>query len=127
LAGDSSPLPTCSAEIPFTNPIPAIYFKGREFVFAGQFVYGRTACVEITQLLGAKHADRVSDKTDFLVIGPLHSSHWQSGPIRVAVDAAAQTDQRIALGLQPTAIISEPVWLQAISDYRPSHGVPTVN
>jgi hypothetical protein len=100
-------------EMPFTTPEPAVEFRGKEFVFAGDFLYGKQACKEELWPRGATYGETVTSRTDYLVIGALQSVHWRTGAIGEAIDRAILVTEDRPPGLAPIQIISEAVWYRA--------------
>lgn len=66
-----------ATSLPLTRPTPPIFFRDKAFCITGRMVSGcRKHCEEeITTRGGAIH-DRVSMKTDYLIIGLIGSTDW---------------------------------------------------
>ncbi|MDP2957888.1 MAG: BRCT domain-containing protein [Longimicrobiales bacterium] len=92
---------TASTGLPFNEPVAPIEITDRTFVFTGRFAYGaRSACEEAVRRIGGWVEPRVTQHTDYLVIGTFASRDW------------LQTSYGLKI-------------LKAV-EYREKHGVPVI-
>ena len=117
LAGDTGTGNVTAAPIPFSNPVPPIHFAGREFVFAGRFLYGKSACMDDLWPRGATIADNVTSRTDYVVVGAIRSAQWENTPVAAVLQDALAESARRPPGAPPVAIISEASWYRAAREW----------
>lgn len=117
LAGRTALESVPASPIPFSNPVPPVHFAGREFVFTGHFLYGKSACTDELWSRGATFAADVTSRTDYVVVGSIQSALWRSTPVAgVVADALAESARRPP-GAAPVAIISESSWYKAAREW----------
>lgn len=75
-SGDVSMEP-CTATLPYTKPVPEIFFDGHNFVLTGRFAHGpRKEIEKIIYEQGGDVKGNVSESTDYLVCGHFASTDW---------------------------------------------------
>lgn len=68
---------TASSGLPLDHPPPLIEVPDRVFVFTGRFAYGtRGACEDAVKRIGGWAEPRVTQQTDYLVVGTFASRDW---------------------------------------------------
>lgn len=66
-----------ATRMPIDSPVPSIKFKGMKFCFTGKFSYGtRRDCEAATSEIGGECQSRITNDTDYLVIGIYISEAW---------------------------------------------------
>jgi len=109
-AAHNQPL-NLSTRLPFDDPAPAILFVGYEHVFTGRMLYGtRKQCEQIVLGRGGRVGSGVTERTNYLVIGPIGSAAWLHSTHGRKILRA--TELRSAGKL--IRIVSEEAWIQAL-------------
>jgi len=100
-----------TTRLPFDEPPPTILFDGHEHVFTGRMLYGtRRDCERKVVERGGRVGQTVTQRTNFLVIGPIASSAWlESTHGRKILRAVELRSQGL-----PLRIVSEEAWIQAV-------------
>jgi BRCA1 C Terminus (BRCT) domain len=104
-----------TTRLPFDEPIPTILFDGHEHVFTGRMLYStRRDCERKVVERGGRVGKTVTQRTNFLVIGPIASSAWLE-----STHGRSSTARRIlrSQGL-PLRIVSEEAWIQVIDQTK---------
>ena len=102
---------------PFDEPVPAIEFVGRSFVFTGKFTSAtRPECQAVVESLGAKAQKSVTQQTDYLVIGAEGSGDWAEGTHGRKIEKA----MILRMNNGKPAILSESDWLVAMQELKGS-------
>lgn len=100
-----------STRLPFDEPTPAILFDGHEHVFTGRMLYGtRRDCEQKVVDRGGRVGETVTQRTSFLVIGPIASRAWLESTHGRKILRAVELRSE---GL-PLRIVSEEAWIQAV-------------
>lgn len=111
LAENTGGLARLATDLPIDRPAPAVRFRGRTFVFAGEMAYGpRRACEREVEELGGLCERSVSRRTDYLVIGSLAAEDWSQEGFGSYVDDVVRLRER---GVQ-VAIVAEARWASAL-------------
>ena len=67
-----------ATSLPVDDPLPALLFPEKRYVFTGKFAFGtRKACEGAVADCGALCSSAVSCLTDYLVIGEIGSADWK--------------------------------------------------
>jgi len=100
-----------STRLPFDEPTPTILFEGHEHVFTGRMLSGtRRDCERKVVDRGGRVGQTVTQRTNFLVIGPIASSAWlESTHGRKILRAVELRSEG-----RPLRIVSEEAWIHAI-------------
>jgi hypothetical protein len=100
-----------TTRLPFDEPPPTILFDGHEHVFTGRMLYGtRRDCERKVVERGGRVGQTVTQRTNFLIIGPIASRAWlESTHGRKILRAVELRSQGL-----PLCIVSEGIWIQAI-------------
>lgn len=102
-----------STQLPLNNPQPTVEFEGRVFVLTGRFAYApRKACEEEVIRRGGKPEARITQSTNYLVIGTFGSRDWIQSSHGRKIEAAVVLRDQKKLDL---AIISEDHWSTQLS------------
>jgi NAD-dependent DNA ligase len=111
-----------STRLPFDEPIPIIFFDGHEHVFTGRMLYGtRRDCERKVVDRGGRVGKTVTQKTNFLVIGPIASTAWlESTHGRKILRAVELRSEG-----RPLRIVSEEAWIHAIESDSLGPGLTT--
>jgi NAD-dependent DNA ligase len=100
-----------STRLPFDEPTPTILFDDHEHVFTGRMLYGtRRDCEQKVVDRGGRVANKVTQRTNFLVIGPIASRAWLESTHGRKILRAVEVRSE---GL-PLRIVSEEAWIQAV-------------
>jgi len=100
-----------STRLPFDEPTPIILFDGQEHVFTGRMLYGtRRDCEQKVVDRGGRVAKTVTQRTNFVVIGPIASRAWLESTHGRKILRAVELRSE---GL-PLRIVSEEAWIQAV-------------
>lgn len=108
IVGQSSPdyFVNTPTEFPLTMPEPEVIFDSNEFVLTGKFVYGmRRGCEAEIAMRGGRCCDRVTLRTNYLVIGSMSSRDWVNTAWGRKIELAAKYAQT-----HPLFIITERRW-----------------
>lgn len=106
-----SVMPTAT-ELPCTEPVPNIVFKGKTFCLTGKFATGsRNACEKMVTERGGVAVSGVSKKLDYLVIGFFVSPDWKFASYGTKIQDVVKN---IDTGSK-TAIINEHTWSEAVN------------
>lgn len=99
-----------SALLPLNNPVPAVTFAQKSFLFTGTCAFGtRKQCQEATERLGGECAKSVTKTLQYLVLGSYVTDSWAHETFGRKIEKAmAYRDGGI-----PIAIISERCWADA--------------
>jgi DNA ligase (NAD+) len=106
---------TLASESPFDDPAPAISFKGRKFMFTGEFNFGsRNKCSDAVTALGAITANQkfASRTIDYLVVGNKGNQAWSQKTYGNKIESAVVSRKEHG----KPAIISEEDWLKALNE-----------
>ena len=99
------------SETPLTQPPPRICFSGRQFVFTGNFYFGKKAqCERATSDQGGTFKDTVTHATDYVVVGGKGSPDWIHGNYGSKIEKAVSNIRNGAT----TAVISEAHWFDVL-------------
>ncbi|RMQ46247.1 putative protein-dependent DNA ligase [Pseudomonas cichorii] len=102
---------TTPGTLPLNNPLPALYWDDRTFMFTGTMAYGpRKHCEELVVERGGLIGGSVSRKINFLVIGSIGNDQWLHSSYGLKIKKAVELRES---GV-PIAIISEEHWQQAL-------------
>lgn len=97
--------------LPLDNPLPALEWTGRVFVFTGVMAFGRRQdCEQLVIERGALTAGTVTRKTNYLVVGSIGNEQWLNSTYGLKIKKAVELRES---GL-PLAIISEDHWQQSL-------------
>lgn len=100
-----------STRLPIDDPVPTILFDGMTYVFTGAMLYGsRRECEGLVQDRGARVADTVTKKTDYLVIGPIASRAWLESTHGRKILRAVE----LRRDGHPIKILTEESWILAL-------------
>jgi len=100
-----------SARLPLDDPPPTILFDGYEYVFTGRMLYGtRRHCEQAVTERGARVGETVTQRTGFLVVGPIASKAWLESTHGRKIMRAVE----LRRDGQPVRIVSEEHWIQAL-------------
>jgi DNA ligase (NAD+) len=105
-------------ESPFDQPPPKVSFKGKSFLFTGQFAFGsRKDCQKAVVLRGGIASDQkqVSHLIDYLVVGSEGSKAWSKGSYGNKIEAAILARRQHGA----PAIISEEHWVASLNESDP--------
>ena len=105
-------------ESPFDQPPPRVVFKGKSFLFTGQFEFGsRKECQKAVIMRGGIASDRkqVSHLIDYLVVGSVGSKVWSKGSYGNKIESAILARRQHGT----PAIISEEHWIAAMKEVDP--------
>ena len=103
---------------PFDQPPPRVIFKGKSFLFTGQFAFGsRKECQNAVALHGGIASDQkqVSHLIDYLVVGLEGSKAWSKGSYGNKIESAILARRQHGT----PAIISEMHWVAALKKVDP--------
>jgi len=101
-----------TTKLPLDDPVPALEFPDRVFVFTGRFLYGpRKTCEKVVRELGGDCSSSVTLKTNYLIIGDLGSRDWIQSSYGTKIEKAV--DYRDRRG-SPIAIVHEEDWAGAL-------------
>lgn len=96
----------------YTEPPPAIAFRGRRFVLTGRFYLGtRAACERQVAERGGVCHPRVTRDVHFLVIGGIGSEQWAQQSYGTKIEEAVG----LRAAGHPIAIVSEKDWTTALT------------
>lgn len=105
----------------FDAPAPDVTFPGKAFVMTGLFAYGpRVACEQATQARGGIAQPRVTNATDYVVVGTAASRDWKHASFGTKIERALALKKEGC----PIAIISEDHWAEAIVSMPERPNVP---
>ena len=107
-----------SEDSPFDRPHPKVVFKGKSFLFTGQFTFGsRNECQNAVVLRGGIASDQkqVSHSIDYLVVGSEGNKAWSKGSYGNKIEAAVLIRRQHG----KPAIITEEHWLAALKKADP--------
>lgn len=100
-----------STRLPFDEPTPTILFDGHEHVFTGRMLCGtRRDCERRVVDRGGRVGQTVTQRTNFLVIGPIASRAWLESTHGRKILRAVELRSE---GL-PLRIVSEEAWIHAV-------------
>jgi NAD-dependent DNA ligase len=105
-------------ESPFDQPQPAVVFKGKTFLFTGNFGFGsRKECQEAVRLRGGipSNQKQASHSIDYLVVGSDGSENWSKGGYGNKIEAAVLARQQHGT----PAIITEEHWVAELKKVNP--------
>ena len=105
-------------ESPFDQPPQRVIFKGKFFLFTGQFAFGsRKECQKAVALRGGIASDQkqVSHLIDYLVVGSDGSKVWSKGSYGNKIESAILARRQHGT----PAIISEEHWVAAMKEADP--------
>lgn len=100
---------------PFDDPVPAISFDGKSFVFTGEFSCGsRPDCLEAVRAFNAIGQGNVTRGTDYLIVGSKGNGNWAESKYGRKIEKA------MMLRMETTSpiIVSESDWLAAIQNEK---------
>jgi DNA ligase (NAD+) len=103
---------------PFDEPLPNVTFKGKTFMFTGQFGYGsRKSCENAVTSRGGSVSDqkKVSHKIDFLIVGSIGSKAWKKGAYGNKIETAVLARREHGT----PAIIPEEHWIKSLKKSDP--------
>ena len=101
---------TSPSRLPYNDPLPTVFFEGREFVFTGHCCMPRKECERlVTDRAGRVHTD-VRMQTDYLVVGSVASESWVQAAWGRKILRASEIRESAA----KIAIIPESHWLEAV-------------
>lgn len=97
--------------LPVQKEHPEVSFRGRIFVFTGKFAFGpRKKCEEVTAMAGGVCRPRVTNNTDYLVIGTFASRDWIEASYGTKIESAVEKrDQG-----RSVTVINEDCWAEAL-------------
>lgn len=99
------------SSLPLDNPLPALIWEDRVFMFTGTMAYGpRKHCEALITERGGQIGGSVSKKLHFLVIGSLANDQWLHSSYGLKIKKAVELREA---GI-PLAIISEEHWQHAL-------------
>lgn len=99
-----------STRLPLTSPPPSLFFEGKEFVFTGNFCMRRKECERLVSERAGRPWPRVTNRTDYLVIGSIAADAWISAAWgNKILEAMKMRDDGHHI-----AIVAEPHWLESI-------------
>lgn len=100
------------SELPLDMPPPVFVWKGAVYVFTGKFAYGtRADCEREVVRRGGQCTDRITKKTDYVVIGTFGSRDWVHTSFGRKIQKAADYRSKG----QRLFIVSEDHWGAAIA------------
>jgi hypothetical protein len=106
------PMMNAVTSLPLDDPAPPLIFSNMTYVFTGELVYGtRPACEAAVIQRGGVCADRVTKKTDVLVIGCIGNDDWAHTSFGRKIESAIRWKAR---GVAVT-IVSEEHWTSHLS------------
>ena len=100
---------------PFDKPQPPVEFRGRSFIFTGNFAYGsRKACQEAVIERGGRAPSQkfASREIDYLVVGNDGSKTWKRGSYGNKIESAILARREYGT----PAIISEEHWVSSLKE-----------
>jgi NAD-dependent DNA ligase len=101
-----------STRLPFDHPAPTILFDDFEYVFTGRLLYGtRRACEQSVLQPGGRAGAAVTQRSNYLVIGPIASRAWLESTFGCKIQYAVE----LRSSGHPVRIVSEESWVQAIA------------
>lgn len=101
-----------TTSLPLDQPPPAVEFDGSVFVFTGRFAFGpRRVCEGAVEGLGGVCEPRITQRTNYLVLGTFTSRDWAHTSYGRKIEQAVA--YRDAKGL-PLAIVAEDHWATVI-------------
>jgi hypothetical protein len=112
IVGNPSPdyFVTTPTTFPLTKPEPEVIFDSNEFVLTGKFVFGtRKQCETEVTLRGGTCCDRVTLRTNYLVIGAMSSRDWVTASWGRKIELAAQYAET-----HPLFIVTEQRWADSL-------------
>ena len=99
--------------MPIDSPIPQIKFEGMNFCFTGRFSYGkRRDCEAATNEIGGECQSRITNDTDYLVIGIYISDAWIHTSSGRKIEKAVQMKE----DGKKIKIIGEEDWVKYIKE-----------
>jgi NAD-dependent DNA ligase len=99
-----------STRLPLTDPAPAIFFEGKEFVFTGNFCMRRKECERLVTERAGRAWNDVTRRADYLVIGTVAADAWITAAWGNKILSAMQLRDEG----HHIAIVAESHWLEAI-------------
>jgi DNA ligase (NAD+) len=102
-------------ESPFDQPPPKVIFKGKSFLFTGQFTFGsRKECQKAVASVGGISSDQkqVNHLIDYLVVGSAGSKAWSKGSYGNKIESAVLSRRQHGT----PSVISEEHWVAALKD-----------
>ena len=97
-----------STTLPFDSPPPQLSFDAKSFCFTGTFAYGsRNACESAVIERGAS-AGRLTNKTDYLVIGVYATERWAHSSYGRKIEKAVMMQKEG----KPVQIVGEAHWVE---------------
>jgi NAD-dependent DNA ligase len=105
-------------ESPFDHPQPKIVFRGKSFLFTGEFAFGsQKECQKAVVSRGGIASDQkqVSHSIDYLVVGLEGNKTWSKGSYGNKIEAAVLIRRQHG----KPAIVSEEHWVAALKDADP--------
>jgi NAD-dependent DNA ligase len=100
-----------ATQLPVDQGHQPISVPGKKFVFTGKFAFGpRKKCEEVTTRAGGVCAPKVTNDTNYLVIGTFASRDWKETSYGTKIESAMDKQQRG----QSVSVITEDLWAEAI-------------
>lgn len=100
-----------TTSLPLDQPAPTVEFDGNVFVLTGRFAFGpRRVCQGAVQELGGVCEPRITQRTNYLVLGTFASRDWAHTSYGRKIEQAVE--YRDDKGL-PLAIVAEDQWATA--------------
>lgn len=112
ISGESSALGELAktSTLPINNPMPAILFEGRYFLFTGTCAFGtRRQCQEVIESLGGVNAKGVTKTLNYLILGTYVTDSWAHETFGRKIEKAVQYREE---GM-PLAIVTEHHWAES--------------
>ena len=99
-----------TTSLPLNDPMPAIVFKGKSFLFTGTCAFGnRRECRELVESLGGLNMSGVSKALDYLVLGTYVNDSWIHESFGRKIEKAVGYRES---GV-PIVIVGEEQWIAA--------------
>lgn len=101
-----------SSMLPLCDPAPTVEFKSKTFCMTGEFLAGKRGQVEgMILMMGGNVSNRVTLKTDYLVVGSIGSKDWMHST------HGRKIEEAVALRTKgvPIRIVSEEHWCSFLS------------
>lgn len=100
-----------TTQLPLDDPAPELEFDGHVYVFTGKFALGpRAVCERTVQELGGSCDPRITQRTNYLVLGTFASRDWAHTSYGRKIEQAVEYREK---GI-PLAIVGEDHWAEAI-------------
>lgn len=110
ISGDASEIGELakSSSLPINNPLPALSFKEKSFLFTGTCAFGtRSQCQEAIESLGGVNASGVTKSLHYLILGTYVTDSWAHENYGRKIEKAMEYRSN---GV-PLVIITESHWL----------------